>query len=68
MNDVKNGVSDIGMASRNLKASEKEAGLTPVVIAIDGIAVIVNNANSVNALTMDEVKKIYLGEKTEWNN
>lgn len=68
MNDVKNGVSDIGMASRNLKASEKEAGLTPVVFAIDGIAVIVNNANSVNALTMDEVKKIYLGEKTEWNN
>ena len=60
------GVCDIAMASRELKESEIAAGLTPTTIALDGIAVIVNLDNPVNALTSDEVKAIYTGEKTEW--
>lgn len=68
MNDAKNGVSDLGMASRELKASELEAGLTPKAIAVDGIAVIVNKENAVDNLTMDQIKSIYLGEQTSWEN
>lgn len=60
------GVCDIAMASRELKESEIAAGLTPTTIALDGLAVIVNPDNPVNALTSDEVKAIYTGEKTEW--
>ena len=66
MKDAISGVSDIGMASRELKASELESGLTPKVIAIDGIAVIVNKENPVTNLTMDQIKSIYLGETKTW--
>ncbi len=66
MNDVMNGVSDIGMASRDLKASELDAGLTPLAIAVDGIAVIVNNDNPIDNLTMEQIKDIYLGNTTSW--
>lgn len=59
------GTADLGMASRELKESEL-AELTAEVIAIDGIAVIVNNANVVSNLTLEEVKAIYVGESTEW--
>lgn len=61
------GVCDIGMASRELKASETEQGLTPTVIALDGIAVIVNNENAVDDLTSEQVKAIYTGETTDWS-
>ena len=61
------GTCDIGMASRELKDSEKEAGLEAVVIAMDGIAVIVNNANTTTALTMEQIKGIFTGEITAWN-
>lgn len=60
------GVCDIGMASRELKDSELEAGLNPTVIAMDGIAVIVNHENPVADMTQDEVRAIYMGEVTEW--
>ncbi len=50
------GVCDIGMASRDLKDSELEAGLTPTVIAMDGIAVVVNNESPVTELTSENVK------------
>lgn len=68
MNDVKNGVSDIGMASRELKESELDAGLIPEAFAIDGIAVIVNTGNSVDDMTMEQIKDIYLGNVTSWVN
>lgn len=61
------GTADIGMASRDLKESEL-AELTAQAIALDGIAVIVNNANPVEDLTMDEIKSIYIGETTEWSS
>lgn len=60
------GVCDIGMASRELKDSELEAGLTPTVIAMDGIAVIVNNDSPVAELSSDNVKAIFTGEATDW--
>ena len=60
------GVCDFGMSSRELKDSEK-AELTSTQIAMDGIAVIVNNANPVNDITSDQIKGIYLGEITDWS-
>lgn len=67
MNAVKDGVCDIGMASRELKDSELEAGLTPTVIAMDGIAVIVSNDNAFTGLTSDHVRAIYMGEIERWS-
>ena len=62
------GTCDIGMASRELKDSEKSAGLTNQVIALDGIAVIVNNKSSASNITSEQVKAIFTGETTDWNN
>ena len=62
------GTCDIGMASRELKDSEKSAGLTNQVIALDGIAVIVNNKNSASNITSEQVKGIFTGETTDWSN
>jgi phosphate transport system substrate-binding protein len=63
---VADGVCDIGMASRDLKQEEIAKGLTPKVIAKDGIVVIVNNNNTVEGLTSDQVKSIFTGEVTSW--
>lgn len=60
------GTCDIGMASRELKASETEKGVRATVIAIDGIAVIVNNACPLDGLTAEQVKSIYIGATTKW--
>ncbi len=61
------GICDIGMASRDLKDSEIEQGLTPTVIAMDGIAVIVNNSFPVDGLTSEQIMQIFTGEVTEWD-
>lgn len=60
------GTCDIGMASRELKETEL-AELTPTTIAIDGIAVIVNNANPIEELSVEQVMKVYTGAVTKWN-
>lgn len=60
------GTCDIGMASRALKDSEL-AELTEITIAIDGIAVIVNNQNPLDSLTAEQVRTIYTGETTKWS-
>ena len=65
MTSAIDGLCDIGMASRELKDSELES-LTPTVIAQDGIAVIVNNESGVSELTSEQVKAIYTGEITTW--
>lgn len=57
---------DIGMISRDLKPSEGSRGLQATVIAVDGIAIIVNKLNDLDALTSAEVQKIYLGEAMTW--
>ena len=67
VNSVVDGISDIGMASRELKDSEIGAGVTGTVIAMDGIAVIVNLENPVSAMTSEQVCGIYIGEITNWN-
>ena len=66
MNAAIDGVCDIGMASREIKDSELDKGLTGTVIAIDGIAVIVNKGNPVDSLTKDQVKSIFTGTVTKW--
>jgi phosphate transport system substrate-binding protein len=60
------GICDIGMASRGLKDAEK-AALTPQVIAMDGIAVIVNNKNPLADITKDQIKSIYIGDIVSWD-
>lgn len=61
------GACDIGMASRDVKDSEIAEGLIPTVIAMDGIAVIVNHENAVENLTSEQIRGIYTGEITEWS-
>ena len=67
MTSTIDGSYDIGMASRELKDSELSEGLTPIVIATDGIAVIVNKNNSVDELSSEQVKAIYTGEALTWD-
>ena len=67
MTAVKDGTCDIGMASRELKDSEKSAGLISQAIALDGIAVVVNSKNSISDMTIDQIKSVYTGETTEWS-
>lgn len=62
------GSYDIGMASREIKEDELAQGVTPTVIAKDGIAVIVNNENAVSDLTSEQVKSIFTGETTNWGD
>ncbi|MDF2536248.1 MAG: phosphate transporter substrate-binding protein [Bacillales bacterium] len=66
VNSAIDGTCDIGMVSRELKDDEKTK-LMETQIATDGIAVIVNKNNPVKSMTSDEIRKIYVGEKTEWN-
>ena len=67
MTSTVDGSYDIGMASRELKDTELESGLTPTVIATDGIAVIVNTNSPVDELTSEQVKAIYTGETLYWD-
>ena len=66
MTSTMEGMCDIGMASRELKDSELVAGLVPTVIAMDGIAVVVNHENPVTGLESAKVKAIFTGEITDW--
>ncbi|MGE4214573.1 MAG: substrate-binding domain-containing protein [Anaerotignaceae bacterium] len=67
MNSAISGICDIGMASRELKDSETGAGLKPIVMAIDGIAIVVNNNNPTDELAADDVKAVFMGETTQWS-
>ena len=64
---VQEGRCDIGLSSRALKDAEKEAGLTETVLAYDGIAVIVNPANPVEDLSLEQIADIYTGKITNWS-
>lgn len=66
MTSAIDGICDIGMASRALKDSEIEAGLTGTTIAMDGIAIIVNPANPVDSMTVEEIEQIFTGAVTTW--
>ncbi len=67
MTQAGDGTVDIGMASRELKDSEKSKGLKGIKIAIDGIAVIVNKDNSLDSITSEQVKSIFTGKVTDWS-
>lgn len=62
-----NGSADIGLASRALKDEEKAGGLTETIVALDGIAVIVNANSKVEDLTVEQIGKIFTGEITDWS-
>ena len=64
---VQEGRCDIGLSSRALKDAEKEAGLTETVLAYDGIAMIVNPANPVEDLSLEQIADIYIGKITNWS-
>lgn len=61
------GICDIGMASRDLKDTETEKGVTGTTIAMDGIAVVVNNDNPLDEMTAEQVRQIFTGEVTTWD-
>ncbi|WP_104697569.1 MULTISPECIES: substrate-binding domain-containing protein [unclassified Helicobacter] len=62
------GISDIGMVSRELKQSEKDKGVVSKVIAIDGIVLIVNQENPIANLTQEQIKEIYIGNIKDWKD
>ena len=64
---VQEGRCDIGLSSRALKDEEKAAGLTETVLAYDGIAVIVNPANRIEDLTLEQIAAVYTGQITNWS-
>lgn len=68
MTSAVDGVCDIGMASRELKDSETQKGLVSKTIAMDGIAVIVNNENPTDDMTSEQVKNIYIGDAITWED
>ena len=68
MTSAIDGSYDIGMASRELKDTELSEGLQATVIATDGIAVIVNKNSTVDELSSDQVKAIFTGETTDWED
>ena len=67
MTRTMDGTFAIGMASRELKDDEA-AQLTGTAIALDGIAVVVNPANTIDDLSMDQIKGIYVGDITDWGD
>ncbi len=64
---VAEGRCDIGLSSRSLKAEEKEKGLEETILALDGIAIIVNPENTIADLSLETIAKIYKGEITNWS-
>ena len=65
---VSNGTADIGNSSRNLKDEEKAGGVADNIVAIDGIAVVVDGANTVEDLTKQQLSDIYEGKITNWKD
>lgn len=65
---VSEGRCDIGLSSRALKDDEKASGLKETIVALDGIAIIVNPQNPVEDLSLEQIAKIYTGEITNWKD
>ena len=65
---AQDGTAQIGMSSRELTQAEKDSGLKETVIAIDGIAIVVNNANGVSDLTTQQIRDIFAGNITNWKD
>lgn len=67
INSAREKIADIAMVSREFKDNELKSGLKTQILALDGLAVIVNKENSINSLSKESVKKIFTGEITDWN-
>lgn len=67
INSAREKIADIAMVSREFKDNELKSGLKTQILALDGLAVIVNKENSINSLSKESVKKIFAGEITDWN-
>lgn len=67
VNVVVEGIADIGMVSRDVKESEIKKGVSVRVLAIDGLAIIVNKENPIENISKDSVHKIFTGEITTWD-
>ena len=61
------GTCDIGLSSRALKDEEKESGAVENIVALDGVAIVVNPANGVENLTVEQIAQIFTGEITNWS-
>lgn len=61
------GIADIGMVSREVKQSELKKGLKAQILALDGLAVIVHKSNKLDSISKENVKKIFMGELSEWD-
>lgn len=61
------GIADIGMVSREVKQSELKKGLKAQILALDGLAVIVHKSNKLDSISKENVKKIFMGEVTDWD-
>ncbi len=67
VNSTIEGIADIGMVSREVKQSELKKGLKAQVLALDGLAVIVHKSNKLDSISKENVKKIFMGELSEWD-
>ena len=67
VNSTIEGIADIGMVSREVKQSELKKGLKAQVLALDGLAVIVHKSNKLDDISKESVKKIFMGELSEWD-
>ena len=65
---VSEGRCDIGLSSRDLKDEEKQSGLKGTVVALDGIAIVVNPENTVEDLTVEQIADLYTGKITNWKD
>lgn len=63
-----NGVSQIGMSSRDLKPEEIDSGIEELIIAYDGIVIVTHPSNPVKNLTMEQVKQVFTGDVTNWKD
>ncbi len=68
MTAVSEGRCDIGLSSRDLKDEEKQSGLKGTVVALDGIAIVVNPENTVEDLTVEQIADLYTGKITNWKD
>lgn len=67
VNSVVEGIADLGMVSREIKDSESKKGISYEVLAIDGLAIIVNKENPISSLSKEQVRDIFLGNITTWD-
>lgn len=67
VNSTIEGIADIGMVSREVKESELKKGLQAQILALDGLAIIVNKSNKLDNISKESVKKIFMGELTDWD-